>query len=209
MSLAAKIIVVDHRQVIRLQVDGGGTEHVGERSKGEDLTPAALKDDGSPCPDGTQTAGSAVLQPSSGRLPVALRWRDAVIVGHAHCAPGEHPLEAAKAPGVVAAQWLPSRLTSTDKERFFSIFCADWSNRHTVPKPAGSILRPYTFARKPYTFRTQTVHFPYRSVQIRTDPYNPTRVRETSRARRMRKRPGLGQGDGASGRGLRRARRTG
>ena len=87
--------------MIRLQVDGGG-----ERSKGGDNTPAALKDDGSPRPDGTQTGGSAALQPSSGRLPVALRWRYAVIVGHAPCASGEHPLEAAKVLNVLAAEGL-------------------------------------------------------------------------------------------------------
>ena len=103
------------RQVIRHHVDCEGVgyaERGGDRSRGGDNAPAALKDYGRHCSDGARAGVDVVLKPSLGPFPVALRERDAVTDDHAPWAPGNRPLAAGEALN-------RSPLPSESKERCF------------------------------------------------------------------------------------------
>ena len=109
------------RQLIRHHVDGEGVVCA---EGGGDNTPAALKDHGRHCSDGARANGTVAIKPSLGRLPEALRERDAVTDGHAPWAPGRRPLAAGEALN-------RSPLPSESKERCF--LCSGSTGHSAVP----------------------------------------------------------------------------
>ena len=82
------------------------------------------------------------IRPSSGRLPVALRGRDVVLVAHAPWAPGELPLEAGEAMKVLASEWLAFALGS--QGTLLPMFCAAAPCGFVLSRSAGTVPNPYT-----------------------------------------------------------------